>query len=254
MGEYTLVKITKSNKSGKKMMAVFKNKKTGRTKTTHFGDATMSDYTKHKNNKRKGNYQGRHKKDLATGDPTRAGFLSYYILWGKSTSIRENIASYKRRFFPGSSRKQSSPGRKPPSNTGLQRWFREKWTDEKGNVCGSSKNKNTKKCRPSKRIAKGTPVTWGEMSPSQRRRAVTEKKMVGMGRKASPIRKGRKGKRKMMAPKKERKKGQKLCARGLAAARARYDVYPSVYANGHASQVCSGRIKGLDGKRKKDFS
>ena len=52
MGEYTLVKIVKSDKPGKKMMAVFRNKKTGREKVTHFGDATMSDYTKHKNNKR----------------------------------------------------------------------------------------------------------------------------------------------------------------------------------------------------------
>ena len=42
---YSLVKITKPNKSGKKMMAVFKNKETGREKTTHFGAAGMDDYT-----------------------------------------------------------------------------------------------------------------------------------------------------------------------------------------------------------------
>lgn len=193
MGEYTLVKIVKSNKPGKKMMAVFRNKKTGREKTTHFGDATMSDYTKHKNDKRKGKYKSRHAKDLSTGDPTRAGFLSYYILWGKSTSRRENIAAYKRRFFPSSSKtspkkkRQSSP--KPSSSTGLQRWFAEDWRDEKGNVCGSSKNKNTKKCRPRKRITKDTPVTWREMSPSQKNKAVAEKKRVGMGAKASSIKK-----------------------------------------------------------------
>jgi len=40
-----------------------------------------------------------------------------------------------------------------------------------------------------------------------------------------------------------------LCARGKAAAKAKYDVYPSAYANGYAVQVCKGKIKGLDGKK-----
>ena len=46
-----------------------------------------------------------------------------------------------------------------------------------------------------------------------------------------------------------KKTGTKLCARGMASAKAKYDVYPSAYANGHAIQVCKGKIKGLDGKR-----
>jgi hypothetical protein len=46
-----------------------------------------------------------------------------------------------------------------------------------------------------------------------------------------------------------KKTGTKLCARGIASAKAKYDVYPSAYANGHAIQVCKGKIKGLDGKR-----
>jgi hypothetical protein len=46
-----------------------------------------------------------------------------------------------------------------------------------------------------------------------------------------------------------KKTGTPLCARGKAAAKAKYDVYPSAYANGHAVQVCKGKIKGLDGKR-----
>ena len=46
-----------------------------------------------------------------------------------------------------------------------------------------------------------------------------------------------------------KKVGTKLCARGLASAKAKYDVHPSVYSNGHAVQVCKGKIKGLDGKR-----
>ncbi len=46
-----------------------------------------------------------------------------------------------------------------------------------------------------------------------------------------------------------KKTGTKLCARGKSAAKARYDVYPSAYSNGHAVQVCKGKIKGLDGKK-----
>ena len=46
-----------------------------------------------------------------------------------------------------------------------------------------------------------------------------------------------------------KKTGTKLCARGKAAAKARYDVFPSAYSNGHGVQVCKGKIKGLDGKK-----
>ena len=41
-----------------------------------------------------------------------------------------------------------------------------------------------------------------------------------------------------------KKTGTKLCARGLASAKAKYDVHPSAYSNGHAVQVCKGKIKG----------
>ena len=47
----------------------------------------------------------------------------------------------------------------------------------------------------------------------------------------------------------EKKVGTKLCARGVASAKAKYDVYPSAYSSGHAVQVCKGKIKGLDGKK-----
>jgi len=46
-----------------------------------------------------------------------------------------------------------------------------------------------------------------------------------------------------------KKTGTKLCARGKAAAKAKYKVWPSAYGNGFAVQVCQGRIKGLDGKK-----
>ena len=46
-----------------------------------------------------------------------------------------------------------------------------------------------------------------------------------------------------------KKTGTKLCARGKAAAKAKFKIYPSAYSNGFAVQVCQGKIKGLDGKK-----
>jgi hypothetical protein len=47
----------------------------------------------------------------------------------------------------------------------------------------------------------------------------------------------------------KKKTGTPLCARGKSAAKAKFKVYPSAYANGYAVQVCKGSIKGLDGKK-----
>jgi hypothetical protein len=42
---------------------------------------------------------------------------------------------------------------------------------------------------------------------------------------------------------------EKLCAKGKAAAKRKFDVYPSAYANMYASAVCSGKVK-PGGKKK----
>jgi hypothetical protein len=89
--------VKKSDKPNKKLRAIF-TKDNGKTKTTHFGASGMDDYTITKDKEQRKRYRDRHKKDLSTGDYTRAGYLSYYILWGDSTSRKENIAAYKRRF------------------------------------------------------------------------------------------------------------------------------------------------------------
>ena len=89
--------VKKSDKPNKKLMAVF-TKDNGRTKTTHFGAKGMDDYTITKDKEQRARYRQRHKKDLKTNDPTRAGHLSMFILWGDSTSRQENIKNYKKRF------------------------------------------------------------------------------------------------------------------------------------------------------------
>ena len=48
----------------------------------------------------------------------------------------------------------------------------------------------------------------------------------------------------------KKKTGTKLCARGKSAAKAKFKVYPSAYANGYAVQVCKGKMPGTDGKKK----
>jgi hypothetical protein len=92
-----LLSVVKSTKPDKKLMAIFETD-AGRKKTTHFGASGMDDYTITHDKEQRERYRTRHAKDLQTEDPTRAGHLSYYILWGNSTSRATNIASYKRKF------------------------------------------------------------------------------------------------------------------------------------------------------------
>lgn len=81
--------------------------------------------------------------------------------------------------------------RKTQAGLNLKRWFKEKWKDEKGNPCGSSKNKAIKKCRPTKRISSKTPVTWKGVG-KRKAAVVAQKKAVGMGRRTKAIRKSKK--------------------------------------------------------------
>jgi hypothetical protein len=48
----------------------------------------------------------------------------------------------------------------------------------------------------------------------------------------------------------KKKSGTKLCSRGKSAAKSKFKVYPSAYANGYAVQVCKGKMPGLDGKKR----
>jgi hypothetical protein len=94
---YKLIKIQFSSKPKKKMMATFLNLDNNRTKTTHFGSFGMSDYTIHKDSKRKQRYLLRHKKNENWDNPVSAGSLSKFLLWNKPT-LRASISDYKKRF------------------------------------------------------------------------------------------------------------------------------------------------------------
>ncbi len=79
----------------KKYAAVFE--KNGKEYIRKFGATGMSDFTIHKDTKRRERYISRHKKDLSTGDPMRPGYLSMYILWNKP-SLQASISDFKRRL------------------------------------------------------------------------------------------------------------------------------------------------------------
>jgi hypothetical protein len=91
-----LVHVIKSPNPEKKYRAVFNNN--GKLKHTDFGASGMDDYLHTKSKEQRERYRTRHSKDLQTNDPTRAGYLSYYLLWGDYTSLRSNLAAYRRKF------------------------------------------------------------------------------------------------------------------------------------------------------------
>jgi len=89
------VVIKKSDKKGKKLVAIFTDDK--KKKTIHFGADGMSDFTIHKDPKRKERYLKRHMKRENWNDPMTAGALSRWILWNKPT-LSGSIKDYKKRF------------------------------------------------------------------------------------------------------------------------------------------------------------
>jgi hypothetical protein len=98
-----LKSIKKSDRANKKYKATFTIHKDGKKKekTTYFGYPSPTDpnndYTRHKDKTRRNRYIWRHMKDTRTGDPTRAGYLSLYVLWNKP-SLKASITDYKKRL------------------------------------------------------------------------------------------------------------------------------------------------------------
>ena len=82
-----------SNLKTKKYTIKFVNEKTKRVNTIHFGAAGMSDYTLHKDNKRKALYQTRHQNDNIN-DLNYAGCWSWWLLWNKKTLDASTVTRY----------------------------------------------------------------------------------------------------------------------------------------------------------------
>ena len=65
---------------------------------------------------------------------------------------------------------------------GLTKWFKEEWVDVRtGKPCGRKKGekRGTPYCRPKKRVSSKTPKTAGELSASEKRSRIAQKKRLG---------------------------------------------------------------------------
>jgi len=72
--------------------------------------------------------------------------------------------------------------RKTKKGAALRRWFKEDWKDVRtGKACGRSEGekRGTPYCRPTKRVSSKTPKTASEMSASEKRAKIAEKKSLG---------------------------------------------------------------------------
>jgi hypothetical protein len=100
LSDTRLVKVEKATDGKHKFVAIFETE--GRQKQVPFGAKGMDDYTlfsdKAEGKFHRDLYRTRHEKDLRTLDPTKPGYLSYYILWGDSTDVNTNIKKYKKMF------------------------------------------------------------------------------------------------------------------------------------------------------------
>ena len=85
-----------SNLKTKKYTVKFINEQTGLINTIHFGAAGMSDYTLHKDDKRKALYINRHINDNIN-DLNFAGCWSMNLLWNKKT-LEASIRDMEKRF------------------------------------------------------------------------------------------------------------------------------------------------------------
>lgn len=91
------VLIQPSSSKTKKYKAVFYDDSGKKVKTTQFGAKGYSDFSIHKDPKRKQRYLDRHRDREDWSDYMSAGSLSRYILWNKPT-IKASITDYKKRF------------------------------------------------------------------------------------------------------------------------------------------------------------
>jgi len=85
--------------------------------------------------------------------------------------VQKYKAAYKRKYGTSKAYKGSKP-----TKTGLSRWFKEKWRNQRGEVGYKRKGDVY---RPTKRITKKTPTTFKELSKYQISKAQKEKRSKG---------------------------------------------------------------------------
>lgn len=102
-----------------------------------------------------------------------------YKMYKKPSAYRSGmlVKKYKLEFSKKyGARKKPYLSSKKPTRTGLARWYKEDWRNQRGQV-GYSERGDV--YRPTKRITKKTPKTFSELSKSQVKKAMIEKKKTG---------------------------------------------------------------------------
>lgn len=94
---YKFITLKETNDGKHKYIVTLLNKETGRENNIKFGAYGMSDYTQHKDIKRKELYEARHKVREDWTDPKTAGFWSKWILWNK-LSLEASLKDTLKRF------------------------------------------------------------------------------------------------------------------------------------------------------------
>jgi hypothetical protein len=182
---------------------------------------------------------------VSKGHDENGDYLSYYDKYDLKDFAQDRTKGvpysiYNRIYYPkkeqgGEMINYKSGGQ----HGGLDRWFAEKWVDIKtGKPCGrqEGENRNYPACRPSKRISSDTPKTASELSSSEKQKFKQEKtssqrisynhkRMEYGGENMNYMKSGGN------VP-----TNPELWSRAKAAAKSKYDVYPSAYANGFAAK------------------
>ncbi len=95
------LEIKNSNAKGKRFVAIFTDDK-GKSKKVNFGlkNPKKGTFIDHGDKELRKNYIARHEVNEKKfyKDPMRAATLSRFILWGTSTSLKQNIETYKNKY------------------------------------------------------------------------------------------------------------------------------------------------------------
>ena len=70
----------------------------GTIKQINFGDSRYKSYIETGDKFKRTKYHKRHANDLYSNDPTNAGILSYFLMWGESYDLDKNIKYFKNKF------------------------------------------------------------------------------------------------------------------------------------------------------------
>ena len=89
------MKIEKSTRKNKRLVAIFDN-----GKKVHFGLKGGSTYIDHKDKDKRKNYIARHEVNEKQfyNSPYHASTLSRFILWGDATNLNQAITDFKKKF------------------------------------------------------------------------------------------------------------------------------------------------------------